>query len=106
MEKIIVFLPIIIFFGIFAILVVAFLGFVVKLVLKAKNSYWIGKVIDKKFVNAEDVDGNAQTLYHVVVQPDDGSREMKVALSRQMYDGFEIGDRIEKPKGALYPKKV
>ena len=50
MEKYVVFGPIIIFFGIFALLIIGFFVLVAKLVLKARGDAWIGEVIDKNHI--------------------------------------------------------
>ena len=106
MEKIIFFLPIIIFFGIFGILVFAFLGFVLKLIMKQKNTYWIGTVIDKKHNQTEDFDsGNPVDTYYMEVKCDDG-KEVKSGLSANTFNDFQIGDRVEKPKGQLQARKI
>jgi hypothetical protein len=46
-----------------------------------------------------------ETYCYLVVRTDTG-KEMKVGLSKQMYDNFGIGDRVEKKTGELYPVKV
>jgi hypothetical protein len=85
MEKIIIFLPIVIFFGVFALLAGGFLLLVFKLVMKSKNSSWTGEVI--------------------VVMTDLG-KEMKVGLSGPMWEQFNKGDKIKKEKGKLFPEKI
>ncbi|MFZ2664294.1 MAG: hypothetical protein WAX66_02945 [Patescibacteria group bacterium] len=105
MEKSVAFLPLIIFFSVFALLTFLFFRFVFRLIKKAKDSYWIGKVIDKKSFETTDSDDKDVTAYYLVVQTDEG-KEKNVSLSKQLFDGFEVGDRIEKPKGVLHPKKL
>jgi hypothetical protein len=106
MEKLIVFLPIIIFFGIFALLAGGFLAFVLKLILKSKNSSWTGEVTDKVHKQKEDYESHRmEHFYHLVVMKSEG-KEMKVGLSQQLWDGFNIGDKIKKDKGKLFPEKI
>jgi hypothetical protein len=105
MEKYIVFGPIILFFGVFGILVVLFLGFVAKIIFKTKNSYWKGKVIEKKYVQKEE-DDKMHEYFSVMVEPEDGGRIMGVAVSKILYNNIKEGDIIEKKKGDLLPKKV
>ena len=105
MEKAVVFGPMIVFFGFFALLVILFLGLIVKLVLKSKNEEWIGEVVDKKYNKAEDDNGVEKEYFNLVVKMDVG-RDRKVAMSRVKWEGFEIGDRIRKPKGKLWPEKI
>ena len=105
MEKYIVFGPMVIFFVIFAILVALFLGFVLKIIFKAKNSYWKGKVIEKNYVQKEE-DDVMREYFSVKVEPDNGGRVMAVAVSKILYNNIKEGDIIEKKKGSLLPKKV
>ena len=106
MEKAVVFGPIIIFFLIFGVIVILFLGFIFKLIKKSKESYWVGEVKDKVHNQKRDFDTNRmEDFYYLVVKCDDG-KEMKVGISPQFFEAFNIGDRIEKPKGELYPRKL
>lgn len=106
MEKTIVFLPIILFFAVFALLAGGFLLLVFKLVMKSKNSFWTGEVIDKVHNQKEDYDSHRmQHFYYLVVRTGEG-KEMKVGLSQQLWDGFNTGDKIKKDKGKLFPEKI
>jgi len=80
------------------------LGFIVKLVMKSKNEEWMGKIIDKKITTIEDDNGIEKDNYFLVVEIE-GSRNRNIAMSRQMWESFEIGDKIKKPKGKLIPEK-
>jgi len=106
MEKAVVFGPMIIFFGIFIILIIAFLGFIVKLISKSKNEDWYGQVIDKKVNTYEDDDTGIERDSYFLVVKIDGSRNRNVGLSREKWDSFSVGDKIHKPKGKLYPEKI
>jgi len=105
MEKYIVFGPMILFFAIFAILVVLFLGFIIKIIFKTKNSSWKGRVIEKIYNQKRD-DGKVEEFFSVKVEPEDGSRVIGVAVSKILYNNIKEGDIIEKKKGDLLPKKV
>lgn len=105
MEKYIVFGPMVLFFAVFGILIVLFLGFVVKMIFKTKNSYWKGKVIEKIYVQKEE-DDKLHEYFSVKVEPEDGGRVMGVAVSKILYNNIKEGDKLEKKKGSLYPKKV
>ena len=105
MEKAVVFGPMIVFFGVFALLIILFLGFIVKLVLKSKNEEWTGEVVDKKVNEIEDDNGIKRDYYYLEVKMEAG-RDRKIALSQPMWDGFKIGDRLHKPKGKLWPEKI
>lgn len=105
MEKTIVFGPLIIFFGIFIILIIVFIGFIIKLVSKSKNEDWYGQVIDKKVNEIEDDNGIARDYYYLVVKMDSG-QERKIALSGPLWEKFQIGDKLHKPAGKLFPEKI
>jgi hypothetical protein len=105
--KILVFLPMILFMAVFGLLILGFFGLVIKLVLRAKNSAWTGQVIDKLFNQRRDSDSNRmENFFTLVVTPDGGGRDMKLGVSKQLYDTFEVGDKIKKDKGELLPKKI
>ena len=107
MEKAVVFGPMILFFGVFLILIVAFLGFIVMLVMKSKNEEWTGEVIDKKHNETRDFDDDYKInhFYYLLVKMTEG-RDRKIGLSPQMWDKFQIGDKLHKPKGKLFPEKI
>ena len=54
-------------------------------------------MIDKKHKTIES--------YYVVVKMDDGSRDRNIGLSPQLWETFEVGDRIHKDAGKLLPTK-
>ena len=106
MEKAAVFTPLIIFFAFFALLIFLFFRFVFKLITKSKNEDWTGEVIDKKINTYEDDDtGMEKDSYYLVVKMEAG-RHRNIALSRERWDSFSLGDKIHKPKGKLYPEKI
>jgi hypothetical protein len=104
--KLIVFMPIIIFFAIFGLLVLAFIAFVLKIMKKTAESSWKGEVIDKSsHVKRGMGDERDETFLTLVVTTDEGLTR-NIAVSRQMYDSCNVGDKLEKPKGKLNPIKV
>jgi hypothetical protein len=106
MEKAVVFGPMIIFFGIFIILIIAFLGFIVKLISKSKNEDWYGQVIDKKVNEVEDFDSGAKSDHYFLVVKMDNGKTRNIGLSRQLWESFQTGDKLHKPKGQLFPEKI
>lgn len=104
-EKAVVFGPIIIFFAIFGILIVGFLGFVMKLAIKGKKSAWKGILIDKLHKQREDFDDGIEDIYILVFKIESG-REIKVPTSKQMWDSYKIGDKAEKKSGEFLFKKI
>lgn len=107
MEKLVVFGPIILFFLFFIALVVGFLTFVLRLIFKSKASAWQGTIVDKIFNERRDFDNDKKMnqFYSIEVQTDDGKKS-KMAVSKQMYDDFAVGDHLVKKSGELWPKKV
>jgi hypothetical protein len=106
MEKAVVFGPMLIFFIFFTIMVIAFVSLVVKLIFKAKNEEWLGEIVDKKVTEVEDEDSSIPRDYYYLVVRLDSGKERKVALSRERWESFSVGDKILKPKGKLYPEKL
>lgn len=102
-EETIIFGPIIIFFGFFALLVLGFFLLVGKLFFKAKNDSWVGEVIDKKYIEKDKEDSCVkERLYSYRVRLTNGE-EHNIASSAEFYSQVKIGDRLEKKKGALWP---
>ena len=100
--KTLFFLPIILFFGFFLLLVIGFFVLIAKLIKKSKNSEWEGTVVDKLYFEKED-EGRKEDYYTLVV--DTKERQMKVGVARSLYDQFKVGDKIKKPMGKLIPEK-
>jgi hypothetical protein len=106
MEKAVVFGPLILFFGFFLLLIILFIGFIVKLISKSKNEDWTGQVFDKKVNEVEDFDtGSKSDHYFLVVKMDTG-KTRNIGLSREKWEAFSVGDKIHKPKGKLFPEKI
>ncbi len=106
MEKIVVFGPIVAFFAIFLFLVVGFIVLVIRLVTKSKNEQWSGVVVDKVHkTKKDDETDRIIDYYHLVVKTDQGA-ERHIGLSRQLWEGYQVGDRLNKPKGSLFPDKI
>lgn len=106
MEKTVVFLPLIIFGGFFALMIVGFLALVLKLVKKGKDSAWKGKLVEKKYVEGEDFDsGDKKDYYTLIFETSEGKR-IKVGTDRGTYDEYKVGDQAEKVKGEFRPRKL
>lgn len=86
---------------------------ILKIVKKTKASEWEGEVIDKLYKTKEEIDEesiikNKKTVSHfytLVVKTNEGLTR-KIAVTKEMYDSCQVGDKLVKPKGALNPKKV
>lgn len=105
-EKIIIFGPIIIFFAIFASLVIGFLIVIVKLISRGKKMAWQGTLIDKIYKTNTEYDSDKVNHFYTLVFKIEGSKEIKVGTSKEVYDGYAIGDKAEKKSGELWPKKI
>ena len=91
---------------IFLLPFILFILFILKLLKKSKDSAWGGKVIEKKINVIEDRDSHRkQNNYVLVIETDEGAKR-NIAVAKKLYDDCQIGDRLEKPKGSLIPKKV
>lgn len=106
MEKATIFAPLTIFFVFFALLVILFFAFIIKLISKSKNEDWYGEVIDKKINTYEDGDTGLERDSYFLVIKIDGSPNRNLSLSRERWEAFSIGDKIHKPQGKLYPEKI
>ena len=106
MEKTIVFLPMIIFGGVFFLLIIGFFVLVIKLVKKGRDSAWTGELLEKKYVEGEDMDTDMKKDYFTLIFKTDQGKQVKVGVGRQVYDDYKIGDRAEKVKGDFHIKKL
>ena len=83
-------------------------AFIMKIFLKGKAEGWRGTIIDKshntKRGSFED-DKKIEHFYSVKIKTPEG-KERNIAVSSQLWSDLSIGDEIEKPKGAIFPKKV
>lgn len=105
--KLLFFLPIILFFGFFGLLILGFFVLIFKLIGKQKQSAWAGKLVDKKYFAKEvDDEGFRKTehYYTLIFETDQGQKKLGVA--KQVYDQWEIGDQAKKEKGKIFPTKI
>jgi len=106
MEKYIVFGPIIIFFGIFFLLILGFFSFIGSLFLKGKNQAWKGEVIEKVVFEKEDDDTHRKSrLLSLKVQLESGEIH-SIPAKVDFYNAVKVGDKLEKKKGSLWPEKI
>jgi len=95
----------ILFLGFLFLIIVPFTILIVVLVVKGKNQAWKGTIVDKLESTHTDMDDHTTTNLIAVVQID-GGREAKIAVDRNRYNEWEVGDRLEKVKGESWPKKI
>jgi len=82
------------------------IAIVIFLILKGKKQSWKGVIIDKKDVEKEDFDTNRiEHIYKIVVKLD-GSRDKYIEVDREKFDTWNIGDRLEKKSGQMWPEIV
>lgn len=104
--KILVFLPMIIFFSFFLILVLGFFVLIFKLIKKGRDSAWKGTLIDKKYFEKDREDSQLKDHFYTLVFETDEKKSVKVGVSKEIYATYKTGDRAEKVKGELYIKKL
>jgi hypothetical protein len=105
-EKAIIFGPIIIFFVIFAALAIGFLIVVVKLVAKGRKMAWKGTLVDKLHKTKDEFDSNKVSHFYTLVFKTEEGKEIKVGVSKEMFDSYNVGDRAEKKSGEFWQKKI
>jgi hypothetical protein len=100
------FLPILILFvAPIVIITILLFRFVIKGITKQKNSTWTGTLIDKKHFQKDVEDSHRkENFYTLVFQADDGEPK-NLGVAKKFYDEFNIGDRVVKEKGKIFPTK-
>jgi len=106
MGKAIVLGPIIIFFAIFAFFVFLFFSFIVKGIKKQKASEWKGELIDKTHAEVDDDDSPYTKDYYTLIFKTTEGKKIKVGVTENIYNEYQIGDQAEKIPGELRPRKV
>jgi len=81
--------------------------FILKIFLKGKAEGWKGEIIDKAHNSKPDDEhkNRREHFYSFRVRMENG-QERNIAVTGDFYSTCQIGDTIEKPKGAIFPKKV
>jgi hypothetical protein len=105
-EKILIFGPIIIFFVIFASMALGFLILVIGLVSKGRKMAWRGTLIDKLHNTKDEFDSNKVNHFYTLIFKTDQGKVIKVGVSMEMYEDYNVGDRAEKKSGELWQKKI
>jgi hypothetical protein len=90
---------------IFLLPIIGVVLLLLKLAKKNKDSYWKGTISDKYTSEIEDDDGHESTVFILEVAIDGGGKR-KVTVRKAMYDDCQVGNTLEKPKGAFNPVKV
>lgn len=82
--------------------------FIFKIFMKGKNEGWKGTILDKSHNSKRGSFEDSKKIEHFYsfkVKMIDG-KERNIAVSSQFWSECKVGDAIEKPKGAIFPKKV
>jgi hypothetical protein len=75
-------------------------------VQKSKTASWKGTVVDKQEKKQRDPDGVETSYYLLYVKIDDSGKTQKMGISKEMFEDFAVGDRVEKQAGQYYPQKI
>jgi len=106
MEKKIIFLPMIFFGVIFLVLIIGFLGLVIKLIKRGRDSAWSGELVEKKYFEGEDMDTDLKKDYFTLIFKTKEGKQVKVGVDKKTYDSYKVGDKAEKIKGEFHPRKL
>lgn len=104
--KLLVFLPMIIFFAFFLILVIGIFILIFKLIKNGRESAWTGTLVDKKYFEKDREDSRLKDNFYTLIFETDEKKIVKVGVSKEIYATYKTGDRAEKVKGELYIKKL
>ncbi len=96
----------ILFFGFIFIFIIPFFVLILYLVRKGKKQAWKGEIIDRKVVSKRDFDTNQlEESYKVVIKLESG-KEKHMEVDKERYEKWNIGDKLEKKSGELWPEKL
>ena len=96
----------VLFFGFIFIFIIPFILLILYLVRKGKKQAWKGEIIDKRSESKRDFDTNrVEVCYKVVIKLESG-KEKHMEVDKERYDRWNIGDKLEKKSGELWPEKI
>jgi len=81
-------------------------GLFVVLIRRGKKQAYTGTIVEKIHNTTEDDDNRVTHLYSVKVDIDGNKGVHAIAVSKEMFDQFKEGDRIEKKSGESWPHKI
>lgn len=102
--RILIFL--IIVFVIFGLPVLLFVKLAKNKFMEQKKSSWEGKLVDKEHLELEE-DNSPYTkdIYTLYFETNDG-KKVKVNVSKNVYEQWEIGNQAKKEISQLLPQKI
>jgi hypothetical protein len=86
------------------ILIVAALFIV--LIKRGKKQAYTGTIVEKIHNTTTDDDDKVSHLYSIKVNIDGKDEIHAIAVSKELFDTFKDGDRIEKKSGESWPHKI
>jgi len=99
-------LPLILFLVLFFIIVVPITVIIIVVVVKGRNQSWKGTITDKLENTKRDFDTNREETFYTACIKLDTGKDIKMAVDRDRYNDWNVGDKLEKIKGESWPKKV
>jgi hypothetical protein len=93
----------------FLLPIIGVIVLIIVLYRRGKKQAYTGLIVEKIYrVKEVDDDGFHKTshLYSIKVKIDGVERIHAIALSKELYDQFQEGDRIEKKSGESWPHKI
>lgn len=99
-------LPAILFGVLFFIIVVPISVLIIVAVIKGRNQSWKGTITDKLENTKRDFDTNKEETFLTVCIKLDSGKDIKMAVDRDRYNNWKVGDKLEKIKGESWPKKI
>lgn len=99
-------LPLILFLVLFFIIVVPITVIIIVVIIKGRNQSWIGTITDKLENTKRDFDTNKEETFFTVCIKLDSGKDIKMAVDRDRYNNWKVGDKLEKIKGESWPKKI
>jgi hypothetical protein len=99
-------IKILLIFIFFVLPIYLFFKFIKGGINKRKNSFWEGTLIDKEHLEYEDEDSAyTKDLYTLHFETTEGQK-VKINVAKNVFDGWEKGDKAKKIEGKLLPDKV
>lgn len=94
------------FFIFISVFILPFGILIAYLFFKGKKQAWKGEIIDKKITTTEDFDTDREETHFKIIIKLESGRTKYLEVDRTKYDAWEIGDKLEKRSGELWPEKV
>jgi len=73
---------------------------------RQKKSSWIGELIDKKYIEADTDDDSSTPEKYILIFKTISGKKVKVTVSKETYNAFNLGDKAQKKSGDYYPVKI